>query len=477
MQLPTEAGLSDSPTISLATNAGMILGTAAYMSPEQARAFSADTRSDVFSFGCVLYEMLTGARAFQGETTSDVLASVLKSEPDYSRLPLKLHPKAQEMLRRCLVKDPKRRWQSVADLRIEIETILADPDGLSVEAGPSKPVATPLWKYAMFLVAGAAVATVTVSFFLSRPSLPGGPTRFSIALKEDESLITGGSVLAVSPDGFQVVYTGLQRAYLRPRAEFDMKVIPGSEGQGLRNPVFSPDGKSIAFFSYIDGALKRIPLAGGSPTLIGRIPAPWGICWYDDWLVFAINNAGSSIMRISERGGQPETLIKLKEGEIAFAPQVLPGGKTLLYTLATARSINRWDTARIVVQSLSGGEPKVVLDGGADARYVSTGHLVYAVGGILRAVRFDLSSLEVTGESVDFLEGVLRSPANQMGTAHFSFSESGSLVYLPGPVTTGGGLTLVGIIDRNGKLKTLPLRRRIHEPAIFYRWETAGNWH
>ena len=227
-----------------------------------------------------------------------------------------------------------------------------------------------------------------------------------------------------------------------------MKVIPGSEGQGLRNPVFSPDGKSIAFFSYIDGALKRIPLAGGSPTLIGRIPAPWGICWYDDWLVFAINNAGSSIMRISERGGQPETLIKLKEGEIAFAPQVLPGGKTLLYTLATARSINRWDNAQIVVQSLSGGEPKVVLEGGADARYVSTGHLVYAVGGILRAVPFDLSRLQVTGEPVDFLEGVLRSPANQMGTAHFSFSESGSLVYLPGPVTAGGSPNLVGIIDR-----------------------------
>ena len=130
----------------------MILGTAPYMSPEQAKAFSADTRSDVFSFGCVLYEMLTAGRAFQGETTSDVLASVLKSEPDYSRLPLRLHPRAQEMLRRCLAKDPKRRWQSVADLRIEIETILADPDGLSVEAVRSKPVTTPPWKYAMFLV-------------------------------------------------------------------------------------------------------------------------------------------------------------------------------------------------------------------------------------------------------------------------------------------------------------------------------------
>jgi eukaryotic-like serine/threonine-protein kinase len=457
---PTEAGLSDSPTISgLATNAGVILGTAAYMSPEQARAFSADTRSDVFSFGCVVYEMLTGARAFQGETTSDVLASVLKSEPDYSRLPLKLHPRAQEMLRRCLAKDPKRRWQSVADLRIEIETILADPDGLSVEAVRSKPVATPLWKYAMFLVAGAALAAVILSFFLSRPSPTVSPTRFSIELTKEESggLITGASMLAVSPDGSQVVYSGLQRSYRHLMSEIDMKAMPGTEGLALRSPVFSPDGKSIAFFSYIDGTLKRIPLAGGSPTLIGRIPAPWGIYWYDDWLVFAINAAGSSIMRISERGGQPETLIKLKEGELAYAPQVLPGGKTLLYTVATARSTNRWDNARIVVQSLSAGEPKVVLEGGADARYVSTGHLVYAVGGILRAAPFDLSRLEVTGDSTVFLEGVLRAPANQMGTAHFSFSTNGSLVYLPGPVNAGGSPNVVGIIDRNGKLKTLPL--------------------
>jgi eukaryotic-like serine/threonine-protein kinase len=455
---PTEGGLSDSPTISgLATNAGVILGTAAYMSPEQARAFSADTRSDVFSFGCVLYEMLTGGRAFQGETTSDVLASVLKSEPDYGRLPLKLHPRAQEMLHRCLAKDPKRRWQSVADLRIEIETILADPDGLSVEAVRSKPIATPLWKYAMFLVAGAALAAVTFSFFPSRPPPRVSATRFSIELKKDESLLTGSSVLAVSPDGSEVVYTGLQGAYRRLMPELNVKAIPGSEGLGLRNPVFSPDGKSIAFFSYIDGGLKRIPLAGGSPTLIGRVPAPWGICWYDNWLVFAVNAEGSSIMRIDARGGQPETLIKLKEGELAFAPQVLPGGKTLLYTIATARSINRWDNARIVVQSLSAGEPKVVLEGGADARYVSTGHLVYAVGGILRAVRFDLSRLQVTGEPVVFVEGVLRAPANQMGTAHFSVSESGSLVYLPGPVNAGGSPNLVGIIDRNGRLKKLPL--------------------
>ena len=363
------------------------------------------------------------------------------------------------MLLRCLAKDPKRRWQSVADLRIEIETILADPVGLSVEAVRSKPVATPLWKYAIFLLAGAALAAAAFGFLGSRPSMPVSPTRFSIELTKESTLnlTPGGSVLAVSSDGSQIVYTGLERAYLRSVSEFDMNTIPGTEGQGMVNPVFSPDGKSIAFFSYIDGALKRIPLAGGSPTFIGRIPAPWGISWYDDWLYFANNAAGSSIMRINERGGAPETLVKVKEGEIAFAPQVLPGGKTLLYSLATARSINRWDNARIVVQSIIGGEPKTVLEGGADARYVSTGHLVYAVSGVLRAVPFDLSRLEKTGEPFIFLEGVLRAPANQMGTAHFSLSESGSVVYLPGPVTIGGSANLVGIIDRSGNLKTLQL--------------------
>ena len=244
------------------------------------------------------------------------------------------------------------------------------------------------------------------------------------------------------------------------------------------NPVFSPDGKSIAFYSYIDGALNKYPVAGGSPTLIGRIPAPWGISWYDDWLYFANNAAGSSIMRINERGGPPETLVKVKEGEIAFAPQVLPGGKMLLYTLATARSINRWDTARIVVQPLTGGEPTVVVEGGADARYVSTGHLIYAVSGVLHAVAFDLSQLKRTGEPFVFLEGVLRAPANQMGTAHVSLSETGSVVYLPGPVTIGGSANRVGIIDRSGQVKTLMLPCiGIHEPAIFGGWETAGNWH
>ena len=208
---PNAASLSDSPTISQATNAGVILGTASYMSPEQARAASADARSDVFSFGCVLYEMLTGGRAFQGETLSDVLASVLKSEPDYNSLPLGLHPRTQELLRRCFAKDPKRRWQSVADLRIEIEMILADPDGLSVEALRSRPVATPLWKYAMFLLAGAALAAVAFSFLPSRPSVPVIPTRFSVELTKESTLnlTPGGLVLAISPDGSQVVYTGL----------------------------------------------------------------------------------------------------------------------------------------------------------------------------------------------------------------------------------------------------------------------------
>jgi eukaryotic-like serine/threonine-protein kinase len=250
---PGNPSLSNSPTLSAAaTMAGVILGTAAYMSPEQARGYSADARSDVFSFGCVLYEMLTGRPPFQGETVSDVLASVLKTEVDFSRLPAKLGSRARDLLGRCLDKNSKRRWHAAADLRREIETILADPQGLVVaERAPT--ALGRLWKYALVSLAAAILASGITAFWYSRPSKPSGITRFPITLSMSDSLLNGRlPVVAVSPDGSKVVYSANGQGFIRSMSDFEARPIPGGEsGQSFRQPgLLDRRAIHILFFAY-----------------------------------------------------------------------------------------------------------------------------------------------------------------------------------------------------------------------------------
>ncbi|MBI3400335.1 MAG: serine/threonine-protein kinase [Acidobacteria bacterium] len=456
------SNLTHSPTLSLmATQAGMILGTAAYMSPEQAKGLPADHRSDVFSFGVVLYEMLTGRQPFRGETAPDILASVLARDPELNVLPANLHPRLLDLVRRCLEKTPKRRWQAIGDVRAELETIAANPH--AAPASPAPPAAArPMWRRALLPAATAIVASAITGAAVWNLRPPGaGPvpvTRFTFALSEGQVFSgTRTQLITISPDGAQIVYVANNRLFLRAMSDPEARPIPGTESMGATpTPVFSPDGRSIAYWAS-DATVKRIAVSGGAAVTICQAESPWGMSWGTDGILFA--QGGKGIMRVSPNGGKPELVVSTKADELAYGPQMLPGGTSVLFTLANSRGggTDRWDKAQVVVQSIRSGERKTLVDGGSDARYLSTGHIVYALVGTVFAIPFDPARLEVSGGPAPIVEGVRRSVNSVAGTAQFSVSNTGSLIYVPGPASNSAGQQDVALFDRKGAAESLKL--------------------
>ena len=280
---PAASNLTHSPTLSMmATQAGVILGTAAYMSPEQAKGLPADQRSDVFSFGSVLYEMLTGRQPFKGDTAPDVLASVLVREPDLDLLPPNLNPRIPELLRRCLEKNPKKRWQAVGDLRAEIEAIAAAPRVAPAIAQVIAPT-QPLWKRAIPVVAAAivvgALSSIATLYLKPSTTLPPTITRFAFTLGEGQQLTNAiRQVIAISPDGTKMAYAANSRVYLRSMSEFEARPIPGTENTqnlSVSSPTFSPDGKSVAFWSGADQTIKQTAVTGGGAVTICPATSPY----------------------------------------------------------------------------------------------------------------------------------------------------------------------------------------------------------
>jgi serine/threonine-protein kinase len=455
---PHSPGLTNSPTMTTPamTMAGVILGTAAYMSPEQAKGLVVDHRCDVFSFGAVLYEMLTGKQAFQGDTVSDVLASVLARDPDVSLLPPNVNPRLVDLVRRCLDKNPKRRWQAVGDLRIELETIARAPRGVPSDRGQT--AARPLWKRVAPAAAAAMLATVVTAsiVWMLRPSPQTSPVaRFVITLPDGQQFTSSSrAVVAISPDGTQIAYVATRALYRRPIGELSSQLIAGTEpgrsnAAGAINPVFSPDGRTIAYFSNADNAIKRVPVGGGTPVVLCHVSqAVLGMSWYQDALLYG--EWGKGVMRVSENGGTPEVLLAVESDKGAYGPQMLPDGQTILFTLTTGTpGIEQFDKAQIVTQTPK-SQRKTLIDGGSDGRYLPTGHLVYALDGVLLARRFDPRTNQVSGAPVPVIEGIRRSSAGQ-GTpvAHFSVSDTGTLVYAPGPVSVTSAGFAVALIDRH----------------------------
>jgi serine/threonine protein kinase len=454
---------ADSSTITAsALTAGMILGTAAYMSPEQVTGQPADRRSDVWAFGCVLFEMFTGTRAFRGKGTWETLASVLQSEPDWSLLPNDVPTAVQVLIRRCLAKD---RAQGVTDISVA-QFVLADPEGLTrpVDGSlPTAPVRPVSWKSIAGIGAAvlltAIIARATVWQWRSQAAAPT-VVRFVLDLsRQDEAQAnTGRQIMAISPDGTRIVYETIglgTRLYVRSISDFEAHGIPGSEGQGVHSPAFSPDGRSVVFFSR--GTLKRTPLGEGTSVTLCAAESPFGITWDVSGIILGQGRKG--IVRCPPNGGPAEQLATVRPDELAHAPQLLPDGEHLLFTVVKAglSPIPNWDRAQIVVQSLKSGERKTVIDGGSDGRYVSTGHLLYAVGGVILAVPFDLVQLQPIGSAVPVVEGVSRARGTGTGMANIAISPSGTLVYVPGPATPAADMGQLAVADRTGLVTPLKL--------------------
>jgi serine/threonine-protein kinase len=420
--------MSLSPTITtpaLATGVGVLMGTAAYMSPEQAKGRPTDARSDIWSFGCVLFELVTGTRAFAGDDISDTIASVLRGDPEWSNIPASTPRGFTRLLKRCLARDRRQRLHSVGDARLDIQELLtpsADAVEPSVAAGPT--LARRVLPLVVTAVVGAAVGH---GVWLLR-SEPAPPTqRFAIALPPGDAYSnTGRHMLALSPAGTRVVYSAHDQLNVRAFDQLASTPLRGTE-LGGRAPFFSADGEWVGFWR--DAQLMKVAVSGGGAAVrLCAADNPTGAWWGDDGTIL-FGQGTKGIMRVSGDGGTPDLIVKVQDGASAHGPQLLPGGDWILFTLR-AKDVN-WDDASIVAQSISSGERRVLLQGGRDARYLPTGHLVYARTGTLFGVPFDVNRLQTTGGAVPLVEGVLDGRSTT-GASQFSWSPNGTLVYVGG---------------------------------------------
>jgi serine/threonine-protein kinase len=452
------SNFSNSPTLSLAaTQAGIILGTAAYMSPEQAKGKTADRRADIWAFGVVLYEMLTGRTMFSGETASETMAHVMLKDPDWDALPEDTPSRLRDLLRRCLLKDPRKRMRDIGEVCVAIEDIIATPEPraeTTTVPGDSRPGRRlPTWTVAALgLLLGASV--VLSMWQPWRTVAPGNPVRLSAELGVDASLasnILSNSALALSPDGsilaFVAEKNGTTQIYIRRLAQLQASALAGTSN--ARSPFFNTEGTWLAFFA--DGKLKKISVTGGAAITLADAVNGQGGSWGDDDNIVFTPNAGQSLLRVPSAGGKVEPVTMLAPGEASHRwPQVLPGSKAVLYMSNVV--VGSYEDANLVVQSLPSGTPKVLMRGGYHPRYVPSGHLVYIHEGTLFAVPFDLSRLEVTGQSVPVVEGVSAQPGR--AAAQFAVSRTGALAYLTG-LSVGNDSPVVWL-SHDGK--TAPLR-------------------
>ncbi len=450
---PAGVDVTASPTITspaMMTGIGVLLGTAAYMSPEQARGKTVDKRTDIWAFGCVLYEMLTGTRAFAGEEVSDVLASVLAREPDWTLLPARLSPVLGTFLKRCLHKDRKQRIGDAQSLRLAVEG--AFESAVSHAHGAVVPRST--WRRTLPIAATAVVAilaTGLAAWSLWPPVTTPLVSRFDYLLPEGQEFRTPGRpVMTLSADGRQIGYNATGGLYLRAMDTVQARLIPGTE-VGISNPFLSPDGEAVGYWQA--GQLRRVNIGGGVPSVICVATTPFGASWGRDNVILFGQPEG--VMRVSANGGTPELVIKANDGEQVHGPQLLPDEDSVLFSVATGNGSTRWDQAEIAVQSLRTGERKVVLKGGSDARYLATGHLIYALGDALFGIAFDAEGLETKGGPVSLVDGVMRATNATTSTAaaNYSVSDNGTLVYVMGNLFAPFGRLVW--VDRSGKADTI----------------------
>jgi serine/threonine-protein kinase len=470
---PNQAKLAHSPALSVAmTQQGLILGTAGYMAPEQASGQATDQRADIWAFGVVVYEMLTGLPLFSGESVPHVLADVLKTQPDWSRLPKNLHPRLRQMLERCLEKKVRNRYHSMADARVDIEKVLSDPKGGAVVATETRPVGRrTAFVGAIAVLLGAVLASVYF-IALRQPAARPEPaatlpvSRFVITPPATAPLASQNPHdVAISRDGKRIAYVARNlesnafELHVRELDALEARALPGTEMDSAgTQPVFSPDGRSIGFFAGARGVFS-VAIDGRPAVKLLDAPATGfvGAAWAAD------NTLVYSTFRRLERstvsgGGTPAPLTVDREGaDFIAAPTLLPGGRAVLFVDIDG------GTEHVAVLDLETGEEKRLLEGGTVA-YSETGHIVFGRGTTLMAAPFNVAELAVTGEPVAVLQGV-RHPGPGTAT-DFGLSATGTLVYVPAPVDgePGSGSAIVWV-DRSGNVVGRAVSELVNSPV------------
>ncbi|HEX5046289.1 MAG TPA: protein kinase [Gammaproteobacteria bacterium] len=428
------------------TQAGTVLGTAAYMSPEQAKGNPVDRRTDIWAFGCVLYEMLTGKAAFAGEDLASTLARVLEAHPDLSALPSGVSPAVRRTLELCFEKDAGKR---IADMR-DVKLALAGKFATGAVERTVRQRALPI----AAAVAAAALLAGAASWLL-KPAAPAERrpvTRLSYTLP---STIGFGppvaSLLDIAPAGDFFAFNGADGLYVRRMEDAEARRVPGTDG-GLE-VVISPDGRELAYVR-VAPELVKTSINGGAPVVLAKLNSfPTGVSWEPDGTLFYGQPDG--IWRVSQDGGTPEHVVKIDNGALAYGPQLLPGGEWVLFTLATGP--NRWNEADIVVQSLRSGERRKLRSGGFDARYLPSGQITYVFQNTLFASAFDVKTLKLDDERVSLVDGIqTATTGGGGGSAFYAVSSNGTLIFVPQAVAAPWPRKRLVWVDRAGNAAPLP---------------------
>lgn len=448
---------ADEAVSSTVTETGLALGTPAYMSPEQARGAIVDRRTDIWSWGCILFELVTGRRAFDGPTSADVLAAVLEREPSWDALPSGAPAGLRRLLSRCLAKDPRRRLHDMGDVLIELED-LELVEGKETQATVRHTRSLRTWRAAAF--GGLAAFGVLLGWTLGRPEPSPEARRFELAFSPEAPLTIVGGVsfgghVAVSPDGARIVYPTQRGLAVRLRNQMDVTVLD-LPGENPNSPFFSPDGLWIGY-STADSTLRKVSVTGGPSVLVGQAGNAAIGTWGERGIVFA---SQQGLFRVDADLEDPVRVpLDLAQEEQATAPDVLPGGRVALVTVLASRTntpggIATDPTSRIDAVDLATGARKTVIRGGGRPRYLPTGHLAFGSGNSLRVIAFDAATQEIRGTPVDVL--------SDQGSSQFAFSRDGSLVYIRAVANDAVG-TLVWV-DREGRETSLgaPTMRYIY---------------
>jgi eukaryotic-like serine/threonine-protein kinase len=486
-------GLSQSPTITdTMTNPGAIIGTAAYMSPEQAKGQAVDKRTDIWAFGCILYECLSGIRTFGGESAAEVVAKVLGQSPDWNQLPGQIPSALRMLLQQCLQKDPRMRFHDIADVRIAMGA-LGEMDAVETESEPApqrRSIGRPAVYAAVVLLAGILVGLALIRYF--HPSSPAlmatttirvEPGHILAGIMQTTIIRPTRKAMAISRDGRFIVYCAAKEwpdkdrpeyqtkshLYLRKIDQLHATLIPGTEM--ARSPFLSPDNRWIGYWT--EGHWKKIPVEGGvAETLCDTASSPMGADWGpDNRILFSdVLSSSRGLSIVSAAGGKPEALTHpdSNKGEASHRlPSWLPNGKAALFTITRYAS----KPSLIALLDLDSHKWHVLLEDAADARYVSTGHLVFLRQGTLMAVRFNLATLSVVGQPVALLENVMQAinaSATGLNTheGQFDISDSGALVYAEGGVTPSPKHTLVWVDQKGMEQPAVPFQSTFPWPRL-----------